>query len=183
MQTLNLIPQEHQRDIRRLYRLRLLAVACFILGGAGALGALTLLPSLFSAKIKHSAIASEIALLHEENGSDMALDTGNILKELSIQIAQLSTQKNKPSIAEVYADIIEARFAGITIERMGYTLTEETKRETIELRGVAESRDLLVRFEQELEKMKEVESVAVPIANLAGSRNISFSATLILKSL
>ena len=177
----NLIPEEEQKKMRAIYRLRLLSIALLVCGVAGFFAVVTLLPSLFVVKVKHNAVVLEVAVLEEKkDGTDIA-EVSKALEELSIQTAFLGKQKNTKEVAAALASIIALAPQGILLNRFTYSFAQDTEVKNISLSGVADTRERLVLFARALEEVEWIDKVVVPLANLAGNHNIAFSITITFK--
>ena len=176
----NLLPEKEQKKLRREYLMRLLAVLLFGMFLVFAAGAATLIPSFAWLQVENNKLAVELAELEQLIEAGGGNEANEFLEETDLKTQLMEVVAKKHSAHDVLEDILTAKGSGIRVRSM--TFSEETTRSSVQLRGVALSRNDLVAFTEALEQDERIENVQLPLGDLASSRDIPFNLTITLAS-
>lgn len=175
---INLIPPSAKKSIVTEYWLRVLSVWCFTWAFALVVGIFLLVPVYVLINLQVSTL-SESAALASEKLANLKDVTGEF--NLANQQARVLIEGSKRQPLSVYNTLFrelettEVSLASITITRATEGIAP------VALTGEAANRQALASFRDSLLALPEVESVDLPIANLAKDRDIDFNLTVTMK--
>lgn len=175
---INLIPPGAKKSITLEYRLRVLSVWFFASAVALVLGACVLVPSYVLINVQISALSSSAA-----SASQKLATLKDVSKELDLASKQARALINGLQYNQMsdYAALFrklesnEVTFSQISINRSKDGVSP------IQLSGTATSRQTLATFRDQLLAEPVIESVDLPISNLAKDKDIQFSLTVTMK--
>ncbi len=172
----NLLPQEHQKELRKEYARRrwVVVLTSFVLLGTAAL--ITLFPAYIISSEKEKEISVDErakAEMHKEDMTDLNQSLVNLKTNTSIII----TGATKVLAHDVFSKIIENKTSSITIKSLVYKKTKDEPLQ-VAIVGIAETRDGLLSFARSLENIEIFTKVNVPVSNFAKDKNIEFSLEL-----
>ena len=172
---INLIPAEAKKRILREYWLRAVTVWFFLWSCAILLGVTLLVPSyvLINLQIKAYASSAQTANEKNENYESVAKE----LEHASKLAAAVSEQFQRPTMTQYLSRIKSLESADAQVTRVNLSRDGESVRE-ISISGTAASRQALADFRNRLREEDGVESVDLPISNLAKDRDIPFELTV-----
>lgn len=173
----NLLPQEHQRDIRKEYIHRRRTLFFFILCFVFVSGFITLLPSYVLSVQKENEVLTLEA-------KDDNVQTADILKlnksvtELKANASLVITDTPKKLVHEIFAEILGKASSNISIKSLLYRKQGADPLE-VSVVGVAKTREGLLSFAKALESIPSFSHVDVPVSNFAKDKNIEFSLVMV----
>lgn len=177
---LNLLPIQEKKKVLTEYRLRFFAFAVFTLGALIVANLALLTPSYLLAVSKYESISADLAEKQAKQGAGGQVKTIDgqvraINKEISLFLNDSSVKRVSP--AEAMAKIIRIKSAAIKIQ--GFSYDAGGPQERIVVSGIANDRDSLAQFVDELKKEGTFSSVDLPVSSYVKSTNIDFSIVLI----
>ena len=177
----NLLPKHYKKKIRREYHLRQFAVIGGLLIMVVASAAIALLPSYAQVSRGLSQVNNELRLL-EDNATDKKIKQYiDLLKDVNTKVQLLAPPENELRtyvvLKSVLAEVPEGvSIKSITLGRNKQDVDDETvEAVSLVLAGVADTRETLTVFEQNIDGISFVESVNLPVSSLAARNNIEFS--------
>jgi hypothetical protein len=175
---INLIPPSAKSSITREYWMRVISVWVFILTGVTIIIAALLVPvfALVNSQIAaYSASAKEA--ISEVNKYDLS---STALVRASQDAVKVIRMQNDAKFTD-YITLFEAlENESVVIERYEFTKQDDVL-DPISISGKAATRQALADFREALLDNKNIETVFLPISNLAQDKNISFVITVTMK--
>ncbi len=171
---INLLPQRQLRRARREYRLRLATLSSLALALILGSSAAFLVPSFLFARIERgTALATYERLKVTLNGG--ALEDSRTLSRTA-ELLEMVEQKSASVLPHV-RQLLRARPQGVSLSRVAFEVREHAQ---FSITGVAETRDALLMFRDQLRDYDGFETVELPIGNLAKATAIEFSLTIVV---
>ncbi len=172
---INLIPTEAKKRLLREYWLRAVTVWFFLWSCAIFLGVTLLVPSyvLINLQTKAYAVSAQAANEKNENYESIAKE----LEQASKVAATVSEQFARPTMTQYIERINSLESADARVNRVLLAREGESVRE-LSISGIAANRQALADFRNRLRADNTVESVDLPISNLAKDKDIPFELTV-----
>ena len=174
---INLLPPSARQAFMIEYRARLAMVGGVFCLGVCTLGAVSLLPSYFLAQVARDvyeyeqSVTSEV--LSQPSLSSAALET----RAAAVLLSAVSEVLARPRPMPLLERLLSARPRGIAVSRIEYASEGGV---TIKFSGVADTRDHLLSFKQNLQGLSEVAAVTLPAADLIKSYAVPFALQITL---
>ncbi|MBP9711655.1 MAG: hypothetical protein KBD55_01315 [Candidatus Pacebacteria bacterium] len=177
---INLIPNEEKKRMRRDFYYRLTVLFLLALGSSIFIGVAVMVPSYFVSKVKLNVAESKLAAQKIEPVPLPDQKTLVMIKDLDNKLTVVEkAEKNRFNVSEkIINSILVNKMPDIKIYEISYD-NDSTKGKTVNIRGVAPSRDRLLLFRLALEGDPTWKSVNLPISNFIKGSNIQFSLSLI----
>lgn len=172
---LSFLPEQKQKEIKRMYRMRLgIVISIVVIGVCGVAFAL-LLPSYYL--IQRAAVSSgeSVANLTAIIEQSSVANAQTVISSFSRELKFLESVPDEQYASERIADIIAIQPSNITLNKI---LLLRDGSSTLHLAGTARNREELVAYRAILESLSWAGRVDLPIENLAQGRNIPFSLTV-----
>ena len=182
---MNLLSTFHRETVRKEHLWRLLEVSGFVIIILLILSFVLLVPSalfinfeISSAETALQNVKAERALLEKDT------ETQSLVKEIRAQLDLVRTEK--PEMLEVFPTVekfLLRRTPGITVKSLTFNrnAAPEGPRGSLELSGVAVTRQSLLAFVSSLETEPLFSHVESPITNLVKERDIKYTIHVDLK--
>ena len=168
-----LLTEEHKVKVRKEYSSRLIVVVLSAFVFVLITGLIGLMPSYILSDIKYREVASlaEDAALggSEKNEDEIWFEK----MKLRLNILNPDFDTDRPS--EFVEKVIGERGTGIRLA--GFSWIKGKDDVSLMVRGVADTRQDLIAFEERVKASEEFSNVSLPISNLASDSNIEFSLT------
>ncbi len=176
---INLIPQHAKSSITREYWTRVASVWLFILSGVTFIIAALLVPVyvLVNSQIAVYAESAEAAI-SEANKYDLS---STALVRTSQDAAKVLKMQSEPEFTEFIALFEALENRAVTIERFEFSKQGDTLA-PISISGNAATRQALADFREALLTNERIDTVFLPISNLAQDKNITFTITITMKA-
>ena len=175
---INLIPQSFKRSVTIEYWTRVLSVGLFILSAILIASSLLLLPvyvRINSQIHTFETAANEAATrVSEYNLSSATLVKTGTKARLLLEL------RNEVKFSAIISILQGMENSKVSIESIDLTRIE-TEIAPIQLSGKAMTRQSLADFRTALLARPEIDTVLLPISNLAQDKDISFSVTITMK--
>ena len=172
---INLIPNQEKKRMRRDFYYRLIVLLLFALSNCFLVVTVALLPAYFLSVVKNKTANNKLESQKEERlpvfDDATRASTTDLNKKLdSIEAAQ---KNDFPVSSKVIDAVLGKKLPGMKITQISYT-HDATKGKTIDIRGTAPSREVLLQFRQAFEGDNAFSSVNLPISNFVKGSNIEF---------
>lgn len=175
---MNLLPQMARKELLKEYWVRVMSVCAILVAFAAAGVSAAFLPSYVLMESKQTALGSERAALAGKDASIASVE--EVVLYTNTLAASL---KQKESLDDFYSLIVAIKDivpSGVTLQ--SYVLQRSTTRvETIEVTGIAVSRDALIAFQEGLRAHERVGDAVIPIKDFVQERDLPFAVTIIIK--
>lgn len=178
---INLLPIERRAALTRAYHVRLGVVAAY---GATSLVAVAMIMLFPSYLLVAQRIKAQEANLAAGQSALAALDDSEAstrFTALTAQIETLSALSDNASVIELIHDLLAVDHTGVALAGFVYTAAKDEHAATIDISGVAETRDSLRSYQRVLEAVSVVRSVNLPVSAYAQDVDIAFASTLTLE--
>lgn len=136
-----------------------------------------LFPSWLISNSKKEASSERMEQL---NKSKLLSDTGStklIISNLNKQLNIIDKSLEYPVLIKYINSIISVKTNSIKINSFQYASVSSSTA-TLNIKGVSSTRDSLVEFKGDLDKLKIFRNIDLPISNYAEEKNIKFNITL-----
>lgn len=169
---------EHRKKVYGIYKTHLFVV--FLWGMLVLIFFLILLltPSFLIGRAKYSAAETEFALVSKSAGADSPQEIEKVVSQAQEQIETSNQYLGVPYLTETLLDVIKYKTSEIKIQSMSF----ERASGSVNIAGVAQSRNALLDFVKKLKALSQFEVVDFPISSLVKSQKVDFSLILHLKT-
>lgn len=169
----NLLPQHRKNLIHTEYISRLFLIAAVFIIVASLFGALSLIPSYIFSSTRLSTAEAQYKGLDKGQADKIGENIRSILDETKNKALLLKQQIVSSKILISVQKIVSVKRGDVSIIGIDISPLVEGNRK-VSVRGVATSREALVRFSKDLGTVKEFKSVEVPLSNFEKSSEIPF---------
>jgi len=169
---INLLPKTGEVHVKGLYRYSFLALFSLLLGLVALAAVCMLVPSYVLLKSQIRAYEATSLAIKEEQADVVAL-TAEIkaANQLSSEIAQYHNELNFNETIDLIRSIAGVR---VSIDSISYEAVVGESPQFV-VSGTALTRNDLTSFSARLTEDEQFEKADVPIENLAGDRDVSFT--------
>jgi len=175
----NLIPPNSKKQIVRLYWVRVVSVWGLFWALALLISAILLYPTYLLVTGTAAAYAETAASVTER--TDIYNDMVAELNKSNQEAKAIVRMSESPVLSGILQDIWGVNGQGIAIASINL-VRQAGDIAPVALTGEASDRQALASFRDRLEALAYVEKVDLPIENLAGSQDISFTITVTVNS-
>lgn len=176
---INLIPQFAKKKVTTEYWLRVITV-WFVLWSVALIVAMTLLFPVYIFTSVQANVNAESARTAEESVASFA-SVSKELEKASLQ-ARYAIEDNRSTRAHQYITLFNSLDgSGVAITSINFS--KDTKgAKPVSISGLADNRESLAAFRDRLLAEDSVESVDLPISNLAKDKDIIFNLTVTMNN-
>ena len=171
---INLLPDPAKHSLRMAYYERLAIVFCILAACAVFAGAALLAPSYFLARADANAAQNYLVASSQALTGGGTAGATQTLAQLSEQISLMKSYPRAPHVAEILSQVTNHLPVGVFLTRISVT-PGSSGPDTISVSGVAQTRDELLAFADALKSLPAFSGVSVPLSQLAGETNVTFS--------
>ena len=158
--------------------MRLSIVSLALLSAAFLVATVSLLPALFAAQARLTAIEMQEKLVEESLARRDRDSSTTAVRLVNALLSEVRMYEDQVPLEELVRSTLSGKPAGVTISSLRFlTLAERSE---LTIRGDAVSREALLSFRRALEGERHFVSVELPISNLAKTRDINFTLKLVL---
>ena len=178
---INLLPTKEKTNLLSAYYIRVatlfvLTAFCVVL-----VGFLFLIPSYVITKAKESAAASQIATLYAKQDSTKE-QLNTIIADINTKLSIFADPAHKFVFStDVAAPVFSRKPQGVVITSIEFSIVNKVS--TVSVTGVANNRQALLSFENNLKKESKFTGVNFPISDFAQGSDISFGTQFQLSNL
>lgn len=172
----NLLPQEHQKDLRKEYSRRRFILIFTALFFVSISALLTLFPSYFLSVQEEQEISLESYVGAELWKEDMDALNEKI-KYVKTDTRIILSNKEEVFAGEVFDLILGKISSEISVRDLLYKKDSNESIQVI-ISGVSDTRDSLLALAKALEEIPLFAHVEIPVSTFTKERNIEFSLTL-----
>ncbi len=175
---INLIPSSAKRSIAFEYWIRVASVGILIICGILITSTILLLP-VYVRIHSHIKAYAAVAGQEMEKANEYSLSSATLI-QTSVQARLLLSLKNEQSFSSIVDLLKNLENSSITINSFNLSKKDDAL-QPIEITGKALTRQALADFREVLLVHEAIESVFLPISNLAQDRDITFTVSITLK--
>ncbi len=178
---INILPTKEKKALCKDYWMRFSTIFFNLVTLVGLLAIFLLVPSYFLSKLQENITNEKIEIFNKENVGLVENDTDKLIPNINSKIVILNKTKNNLQFGKnILDEVLSARNKGIIFSQILYIKGTEGK-PTIEVNGVAKSRDDLRNFKTALDNTSKYEEVDLPISNFIGKNDLDFNILMKLK--
>ncbi len=178
----NLLPSERRSALRREYMLRFCVTATVLVIVLVSIAAILLIPTyLFLAQDLHVQNA-RLALLESNLVSQNQATLPTYLSVLSTDTVTLTALGAAPSSTDTIRTVLAVPHPGITLSQFSYAPSVQKSMGTLQVSGIAATRDALQQYQLALEAAFPGSQVTLPVSTYAQAAKITFTVTVQLTS-
>ncbi len=174
---INLIPAEAKKHLLKEYWTRSVTVWFFLWAFAMVLGAALLAPSYVLLNLQINAYGASAQKADEKNANFEAV--AKDLKNSSEIAAMMSERLKRPSMTEYLTLLRGFESSDVSVSRISLDRDSDIVSE-ITVSGTADSRQALADYRNRMLDSELIDSVDLPISNLAKDKQIPFELTITL---
>jgi hypothetical protein len=169
----NLITEKQKREIKIDYYVRFSAVVLFIFSLLGIFLLAYVIPYYISVNRKYNLVAEQFKSL--DNKADITGQSIALVNQTAEELSAVDLYYAKGSSPSVYFNkIIENKNPNIKITRLSFSLPKADQAQLL-VSGLANNRDGLVLFIEDLKSRAGFASVESPVSSFAKESNIAFT--------
>lgn len=179
----NVLPKSFRDGIKSEYKLRLATASLALLTMVLLSATILLAPSFILTESRLSQKRTTLNSLSKEESSTSTEQNKDIIARVNEKLSVVRMQTSKLEPTDIAQLITQAKPNGVSVRRVSIKESEGESAQSIDINGVARTRDVLLKFEDNLGNKAEVQKVNLPIDTLASRQNAEFSLTLTAKKL
>lgn len=172
---INLLPYKEKKIIERIRFIRFVRIVVVGFASTFLIAGLLLFPTLFTINSRFAIATNQIKSLENEGAIVREVDISSLESRARLASLKLSN-KIEVQPTEYIESVRLVAPKGISIDRFAVT-----KDKTLEVSGIAQSRETLQSFIKSLESKPEVSKVDSPVSNFIKSTNSLFILTITFK--
>jgi hypothetical protein len=174
---INLIPNEEKKKKVKDFYFRLVITFFMVMGASILVAVVCIMPAFFLSQVKKNLSLLKFDEVTSQKPSSPEEILG-LQKDLDKKLKLIEkSETNHYLVSEnVINQILKHKTDSIKISSINYN--NDTKGKTINISGVATSRDILLAFKKTVEEDPAFKKVDLPISNFVKGSNISFSMTI-----
>lgn len=173
-QTINLLPWDRQRAVRRDYGIRMLVVGiictnALILSAAALLvPTYVLLAETIRTKQVKLASVESVSVATTESSISMRIDT------LLAQMKALVALSKESAISDIFRNVLDVPHPDVSLS--GFSFSEKNTKgdRSVSISGIAKTRDALRNYQRSLSESSFIRSANLPVSAYAKDSNIDF---------
>lgn len=175
----NLLPESLKERIEKEYNLRRLIIALFFLFSIQVMFFVFMLPSWMVSKYKEETSTARVAQLDNSELLSNSNAIRPIIRSINAELILIDRSLEYPKVAPYLDSILAIKTSAIRINQFSF-VPNSTSTETINMQGIASTRDALVNFKRGLDDSGLFKNVDLPVSNFTKDKNIAFNITLVV---
>lgn len=179
----NLLPQSFRDGVRDEYRLRLGSVALTLLAVILLSATVLLTPSFILTESRLEQNQATLDSLSEASTATSTKESKKVITDTNQKLSVVNQENDELSPTDIVNLVANTKPSSVSIRRISLQDSENNSAQSIELSGVARTRDSLLEFESRLQNQADVQQVDLPIETLAAKKNAEFFLTITIKQL
>ncbi|QQR64766.1 PilN domain-containing protein [Candidatus Kaiserbacteria bacterium] len=176
---INLIPPAGYKVLKREYLLRIGASFSFLMAVVLFILTVSLAPTYILTSAQIADYETRISSVEDE--AAVFKEAERQVTEAHIVLAQLQTTGNTVVTSDILHEIENVAPEGISFKTFSISASGQNATQTVQVQGVAPTREALVQFKNALENTTLFDKAEVPIADLARDANLPFAITISLQ--
>jgi len=177
---INILPDKEKKIILKEYWMRFFTIFFNLSTLVGALAIFLLFPSYFLSELQENMIEDKIEVFNKENIELIDNDTDKAISDINSKLVILNKKEGDYQFSkDILDEILSSRNSGITYSQILFR--KEKEGSSLEINGVAKSRDDLRIFKTTLENNLDYSEVNLPISNFLEKSDLDFTILIKLK--
>ena len=173
----NVLPDNVKKEIKREYKIRLIATSLTFIICLQLLFLIFLLPSWFLAVSKERDAMAQADSLSASVGSVSTAPAASVVADTNERLRLLSTVMVYPQMMPLVNTILTDRTSAIHLTSFLYKSSDPTSA-TLQVGGISATREALVAFVKSLQSSGSFKTVDLPVSDLAKDKDIQFTLDL-----
>ncbi len=174
---INLIPPAGYTVLKREYLLRVGASLGFLLGSVFCVLTAALVPTYILTSAQIADYTTLISNFGDE--AQTFAEAERVAGEAQVLLAQMQKGTQTPRASALIQALVQRAPEGIIFKTFALQAAAGVPH-IVQVQGVAATREVLIRFKNEIEAASEFEKAEVPIADLARDADLPFAITITL---
>ena len=177
---INLIPIEKKKKNALYFYYRIIRISFYVFCLSLFIAVLSILPAYFLSSVKKSISSQKLEAQKLETIPKLDEETVSVLNSVNNKLDLIENIKDKNYLIsdDVIKEVVSRKTEGIKITRISFEKKLNNEK-TINVEGVAKSREQLLLFRESFEGSVLFKKVDLPISNFVKGSNIQFSLTII----
>lgn len=171
---INLLPEPEQHSLRTTYYARLATVVIALAAFVVCAGAALLAPSYFLARVEADTMRNSLSASTQALASGQGASDTKTMEQISEQVSLMKSFPRTPHIAAALSALTRAVPQGVFISKVAIA-PDDSGSDSISIFGIAGTRGELLAFAHTLQSSPSFSGVSVPLSQLAGETDITFS--------
>ncbi len=178
----NLLPLSQKINIKKTYHMRLLIVALVSTLLLILVGTTMLIPALIAGVTKEKITREYFATISNVSTREQYENIQKEIADLNQKTTFILENENRGvTVSEIIKNIISHRNKDISLRAFSYEVViGSTSRRLITISGIAERRQALVLFIENLKADSFYSDVLVPVSNFVKNTDVSFTITVVI---
>lgn len=176
---INLIPPAGYQILKREYLLRVGASFSFLMAVILFILTVSLAPTYILTSAQMADYETRINSVEDE--ALVFAEAERQVAEAHTILTQLQTVGHTVHTSDILREIESIAPAGISFKTFYISSSAKDAAQTIQVQGVASTREALIRFKNAIEEVPRFEKAEVPIADLARDADLPFAITITLR--
>ncbi len=177
----NLLPLKEIERIKFLYQKRFLVIVFRSVVVLSVVASVFLFPSYLFSKNEESDLISKKNLLESRETSEMKQSLIATIYDTNDRLNVFNNDYLiSPIVSSFINPILKSRIDSIHVTNLSYSTGVNTKTAKVQITGLANSREAILSFGDNLKKQPEIVSVDIPISNFIKENNMPFFVNLIV---
>lgn len=173
----NLLPEDEKKKLFNDYRGKIISTSLAGLFLVVIVAIILLAPSYYLSHAKLEAEKVKLGNLEQSLSYRESRNTEEELKKTEDFIEAISAYLQKKNLEKDFEDSLSASPNGVAIYSLSWRSVSAVESE-ITISGLAQTREALLSFSKNLEKVKNFTKVDLPISNLAKETEVMFVVTV-----
>ena len=179
---LNFLPPKNRKQIIYEYILRTLSFLLLFIFAVCLILISLFFPTFFFVKYKNDTVSNQLLAVQQINANKSNDPTVFIKNVNRLSVALSNNSGSDITNSDIINKIVSLKNKEIKIISINLTIDKSTSDRTVSLDGIANTRDSLTLFSNNLKTDGFFNTVAFPVSNFIKSTDSEFSATLIYKN-
>ena len=178
---MNLLPPEHQRELRFEAWRRFMVSFGFYFAVVGIIANLLLLPSYFSLSYQLDARHEQLSLIEKsEEYKNMLTSDAEVGAVNKVLRVVTSFEQDYPVVTPLIEDLLGRAGASTTVTSFSYNRTVDGKK-AFEIKGIAATRSLFIAFSESIKQIPYIAAIENPTSNILKEVDTTFTLTIDIK--
>jgi len=171
-----LLTEETRKKVAHEYMLRRLIVAFLALDVVLVIGIIGLMPSYVLSDVRQVEVSERSRILDATGNISDNSELQAWLTRANLQLALLAPQPNVRKPSEVMGNLLSQDTVGISLTTFFWVKVDDEI--LLQVEGMADNRQALINFENNVSASGHFSDVSLPVSNLAKDSDINFQVTL-----
>ena len=174
---INFLPPDAKSEVQREYLVRTVGVWAVLVSAVAIVTTVLLVPTYVLLTHQLDALALEVATADDESHAEAYTTARAALADTHTLALQLDMSRTGPTASEALHEVQRIQTDAIRVSGFSYAHTDDAE-QTMEVRGIAATREALAGFAAALERNPLFARAEVPVSDLAADYDLPFTITI-----